>query len=539
MKQPRKLLMVLSLFCLLSVLVTMVSCSNKDKETSEDTVKKYINIGMLSSPTDLNPIDPGDNASGMIAGILYQPLVGLDNDMTFKPMLADSVSTVDNKRFTIKLNANAMWTDGQPITTDDVIFTIKLICSPEMASMVASNFSIIMGMDDNGLISGDIADVQGVKKIDDKSLELTTKAPISMNLFQNSICRNIMTVPKHILENVNLENFKNDPLILEPKVTSGPYKLVKFARDQYIQLEANQDFYRGAPKIDNVNFKNMPGSDLTVQLQSGEIDMTGGEIAALPLEDYDKIKSMPNVITKSGSPSSIQFLFVNNKVFSDVRVRKAISYAIDRKMIVDRLLKGEGEVLDSFFTENNPYLNKDLPGAQYDPEKAKQLLEDAGWDYNKVINLNLPANNKTREQAAVIIVENLKAIGLNVKIQKMDFPTAMNKAKNLDYDLTFMGDTLIPIDPTYDLPFFVTTGNFCGYSNETVDKLVESVKKEIDDKKVKSYLYDLQEILAMDSPMVIMYATRGLTAKSTRVVYGEPKDYGTFIDLYKWDVATK
>lgn len=534
---------LLVFICLIAILVSTVACGSKPAENATETpgetaeaAKKYINIGMLSSPSDLNPIDPGDDASDMIAEILYQPLVGLDEDMTFVPMLADSVETEDNITFTITLNEDAMWTDGQPVTTDDVLFTVGLICNPKAVSMVASNFSIVEGMDENGLVPEGSTEMSGIQKTDDKVFTITTKAPISMNLFQNSITSNILTVPMHVLKDIDVENIGKDPAILNPTVTNGPYKLVEFARDQYIQLEANADFFRGAPLVDNINFKNMAGSDLTVQLQSGEIDMTGGQLSALPLEDYDSIKAMDNVLTKSGDPSSIQFLFANNQTIPDVRVRKAISYAINRKMIVDNLLKGEGEVLDSFFTSNNPYLNKDLPGVIFDPELAKDLLEEAGWDSDTVLKLNLPANNKTREQAAVIVVQNLKDVGINVEIQKMDFPTAMGKAKNLDYDLTFMGDRLIPIDPTYDLPFFVTSGNFCGYENERVDELVEFVKSEIDDEKVTEYLYELQEILAEEVPMPILYATQGLKAKNSRVIYGETKDYGTFIDVYKWDV---
>ena len=106
--------------------------------------------------------------------------------------------------------------------------------------------------------------------------------------------------------------------------------------------------------------------------------------------------------------------------------------------------------------------------------------------FQKSIRFNVPTGNKTREQAADLITENLKAIGLNVQVQKFDFATDMDKAKHGDYDLTIMGDTLIPVDPTYDLPFFVTKGNYCKYENPEVDKIVDAVKVETDDAKVKT-----------------------------------------------------
>jgi len=531
----RKLVMFI---CIAMIMVLTSACSDQKAQTTQTKDNnKHINIGMTNSPTDLNPIDPGDDASKYIAAILFQPLTDLDEDMSFKPMLADSVETKDNKTFTIKLNKDAKWTDGKPVTSDDVIFTIKLICNSKVSSMQASNFSVLEGLNDKGQIPDGTTEISGLKKIDDKTLELKTKSPISMNLFQNSLCRNIMTVPEHILKDADLANLNKNPFILKPDVSDGPFKLVAYQKDQYVKLEANKDFFRGAPKLEQLNFKILQGTDITVQLKNGEIDMNMAGVGTIPLEDYDMVKSMPNLTTKSGSPSNIQFLFLNHSILPDVKVRQAISYAIDRKMIVDNLLKGEGEVTDSFFTSNNPYLNKDLPKATFDPEKAKQLLKEAGWDAKKVLHLNVPIGNKTREQAADIIVNNLVSVGVNVQIQKMDFATAMAKAKKGDYDITMMGDTLIPIDPTYDLPFFITKGNYCGYKNEKVDAIVEDVKKEIDDAKVKSSLYELQKILSADVPMPTLYATRELKAINKRVIVGGPKDYGTFNEVYKWDVS--
>ena len=245
---------------------------------------------------------------------------------------------------------------------------------------------------------------------------------------------------------------------------------------------------------------------------------------------------MTGVATVSGKPSALQFMFINNKNLSDVRLRQAISCAIDRNTIVEKLLKGQAEAEDSFFTSTNLYKNKSLPMTTLDVEKAKKLVKESGWDTAKPIRFYVPTGNKSREQAADLITENLKAIGLNIQMQKFDFATDMAKTKSGDYDLTIMGDTLIPIDPTYDLPFFVTKGNYCNYENPEVDKIVDGVKVEVNNDKVKESLNKMQEILIKDVPMPILYATRELYATNKRVMNGKPKDYGTFINVYQWDV---
>src|SRR5206468_4619116 len=115
-------------------------------------------------------------------------------------------------------------------------------------------------------------------------------------------------------------------------------------------LEANKDYFKGAPKIDKLYFKIMPGANIVAQLQSGEIQMNYPIIGNIPLSDYEKVKNMSNVRTISGRPISYQALFFNTKTIQDARVRQAIAHAINRKLLVNNLLKGEGEIDDTSFT---------------------------------------------------------------------------------------------------------------------------------------------------------------------------------------------
>src|SRR5206468_3629864 len=156
-------------------------------------------------------------------------------------------------------------------------------------------------------------------------------------------------------------------------------------------------------------FKIMPAANITAQLQSGEIQMNyPGSIGNIPLQDYEKVKNMSNVRTIPGKPTNYQILFFNTKTIPDARVRQAIAQAINRKALVDDLLKGEGEVVDTAFTSVHPYFNKNIKPYDYNPKQAQQLLQEAGWDVNKTLTLVVPSGNKTREQYADVVVQNLK-----------------------------------------------------------------------------------------------------------------------------------
>ena len=272
----------------ITIAVFFTGCGANDAKTQ--ATSKIVNIGITNSPMNLNPIDPGDMASTQMVNILYQPLLELDDNMTFVPMLADSVNTTDNKTFTVKLNDKAKWTDGKPVTADDVVFTVKLISNKKTNSMIASNFSILQGLDDKGLIPDAAADIEGIKKLDDHTVQFKTKAQVSSNIFNNAISRNINTVPEHIFKSIDPAGVGKSAEVQKPTVTDGAFKLVSYVKDQSVQFEANKDFFKGAPKLDKLNFKILQGTNITAQLQSGEIDMNMPVIGTIPADDYDKVK---------------------------------------------------------------------------------------------------------------------------------------------------------------------------------------------------------------------------------------------------------
>lgn len=504
--------------------------------TATDSTKKTVNIGVTYSPNTLNPLYPVGLVSTYVTGLLFQPLVDIDEDLTFKPMLADSIETADNKTFTIKLNENAKWTDGAPVTADDVIFTLKLMSNAKVASTYAYMFAILEGLDDTGYLPEGTEEISGVKKVDDHTLTMTTKAPTTLTIFQDTIGRYLLTVPQSALKDVAPENINKSEFMQKPTVTNGPFKLVEYSRDHFVQLEANKDYFKGAPKIEQLNFKVMQPTAISAQLQSGEIDMNIPSAGVIPIGDYDKIKGLKGLTTVEGPAIATQFMYINEKSVPDAKQRKAISYAINREMIVNNLLKGSGEAVSGFFTSYSPYLDASVKPDAYDPEKAKSLLQESGWDSGKTLTLTVLSGDSTLEQAANIMAENLKAAGVNVKIQMADLATLVDKIVKMEYDLGILTVSMTPVNPLPDVAYFLQTGNPNGYSNAKIDELLASLSAETDEAKIKQYYNEIQQIVAEDVPMPSIYATKALGAINDRVTGAKPKDFGMFINVNEWDV---
>lgn len=545
MKMKRKIMSVIAL-CIVIVL-TLTACGGGKAATTDteqgssnsvEKAMKAINVGLMNAPSGFNPLESTDVSQNTCSAILFNPLVELDIDMKYKLMLADSIETEDNQTFTVKLNEKAKWTDGEPITADDVVFTVGLISNPKVPSTIASKFALLEGLDDNGKNTSGSDSIAGVKKVDDHTIEFKTKKAIDIILFKDNIGTRLKTVPKHIFEDAELESLYQNPHILNPDVTSGAFKLVKYAKDQYVQFEANKDYFKGTPKIDQLNFKIMQGSNITVQLESGEIDMNEPNIGLIPFEDYEKVKNMPNVNTKTeGVPGAIQTLMINNEKITDVKVREALSYALNRKMIAESLLKGDGAGLELPYLNNSQYLNKDIQMKSYDPEKAEELLKEASWDPDRTLNFDVPTGNKVREKVADIIVDNLTDVGIKVRVQKYDFVTSLAKARNGEFDIYIVGIPVYPTNP--DISTILQSGgnlNISRYSNPEMDELLQAGINEVDTEKRQEIYNKVQELFMKDLPCPSIYVQNALKAVNKRITYGEPKDYGMFIDVYKWDV---
>lgn len=529
--------LLISLACITAL--TFSGCGTSSANTSsKGSSKKVINIGIMNAPSAFNPLDTADSAQTYMTEILFRPLMDLDSNLKFIPALADSITTTDNKTFTVNLNKKAKWTDGQPVTADDLMFTIGLITNPKVTSSLASQLNMLAGLDDSGKNTSGKEDFAGAKKIDDHTIALVTKQPVDNTIFNDLISQYLRAVPKHMLKDVAPDQIFKAAFFQNPTVTDGPFKFSTYKKDQYVQLSANKNYFRDTPKLSEINFKIMQGTEITIQLQSGEIDMNEPNIGVVPTDDVSKIKAMKNITTEKTLTNTLQVLELNNKTITDAKIRKAISYAINRQQIVKSLLKGSGEEAVGPYTKSSKFYDENVNFPSYNKEKAKELLKEANWNSSKVLKFNVPTGNTVREQAANIIQQNLQDVGIKVEIQKYDFVTTLNLAKKHQFDICFMGLLIDPVNP--DFTQNIGTGqlmNLSAYSSPEIDNLLATGKVTVDASKRKEVYNKLQEIYSNDFPLCSVYAPQDIGAVNKRVINAKPVSFGMYANTEKWDVA--
>ncbi|USB31668.1 ABC transporter substrate-binding protein [Paenibacillus sp. YPG26] len=501
--------------------------------------KKKLTIGIVNAPVTLNQINTQDNSASLAPiGLLNDALLDVTESAEFIPKLAESIKTKDKLNYTIKLRPDAKWNDGTPFTTADVAFTLKLALHADVETSFKLNF--IEGLNDFGKLGKGVKEIAGLHVIDKHTFEIKAKTPIDPLVFNERFGAKVYYLPEHLLKDVDPAKLSTHPYFQKPDVTNGPYRFAAYEQGQYVELTKNEKYYLGAPKIDSIFFKVLPAANLVAQLQTGEVHMNSLPVGLVPITDYDKVKSFDNVNVTSASASEPAELFFNVEKLPNKKVRQAIAYALNRPLIVEQLLKGQAEIIDGGIPSSHPYFNKDITPYPYDPEKAKQLLQEAGFDSSRKLAFLIPIGNKVREQAADILVQNLEAVGLQIDVQQYDFPTLIDKVEKGEHDITiFTRDYYI--EPSLYFTTYKSDDpeSVIRYNNPVVDELIAQGEQEIDEAKRHEIYNRLQEVLHEDVPTLAVYSEKRLQVVSKDVLAGKPLNVGTFNNVNEWDLAVK
>ncbi|MCI6715122.1 MAG: ABC transporter substrate-binding protein [Lachnospiraceae bacterium] len=500
--------------------------------------EKIINVGVTSSLGGINPFVIDQTEINKYAvDLMFLPLVELDKDSNFQYMLADSVTTEDNINFVVHIDDAATWSDGQPVTAYDLEYTVLRLASP-----VVNNTTLMLyafeGTTDEGFVEEGATSMAGLTVLDDKTLQFTSKYPMSLTTFNNTYGRYLRALPKHVIEQFSEEELLTADWFNHPDVIDGPFLLTDYDADHYISYVANENYFKGAPKLDKLNIKIVDGSQVYAGLQSGEIDITQLTMTSIPETDYESIEKLENVKAVYGSPITNQSAFIQTANIPDARVRQALVYAIDRQQLVDQLLKGNGEVIDGFVSSASPYYDSSIEPLPYDPEKAKALLEEAGWDGSQTLRFYVWSGDTTFVNGAQILAAQWAAVGINVEITTLDLASMMSVAGSTDYDIMAVQYTYAPVDPYPDVAWLLSgEGSWTGYAADEINAALEDTQTTTDVEQLKADYAVVDKKVQEDVPMFSVYVISQMGAVNNRVVGAEPTAYGFFNDVQNWDVT--
>ncbi len=469
-------------------------------------------IGISQEPQNFNPIMPTIESQRGVHMAIYDDLWRIDPKGNYTPNLATEIPTQanggiskDGTLFTVKLRKDAKWHDGQPFTAKDVVFTWQTIMNPKVTVFSTVGFDQIDSM----------------WAVDDSTVKFKLKqayAPILVAL------SDMFIVPEHIL--AKSADINKDEFNTKRPIGTGAFKFVEWVAGDHITLEANKAYHGPGPYIDRLIYKYIP--DLTAlftQLKTSEIDITG--IQGIPVDLYPEAKTLPSInlfVTPGTTYDCIAPNFLL-PLFQDKRVRQALYYGMDKKPIVEKIFLGLVPEAETYVPPQSWAYNPKIKGYhKYDPEKAKQLLESAGWkvgpdgirvkDGKRLSFENAAtAGNKQREQIQQLLQQQWRQIGVEMKINNKPAAVLFGDFYRLSKFETIINGIGMGADPEHSFrlhsKYIPAKGgmgrNSIAYENREVDRLLEAGVREMDREKRKKIYYRLQEVLADDLPYLSIY----------------------------------
>lgn len=436
---------------------------------------------------------------------LYDKLFDLNADGTVSPRLANDYEVNDTYDvYTFHLNENSTWHDGEPVTAEDVVYTFQVATTADQDWL--ARIKLIDGTDDDGIETSE--DSVAVKAVDDYTVEFTLKQPTDELTFLTEL-KGWFIVPQHILgQYADAELDTID--YWDAPIASGPMKFDSQIEGERFELVKFDDYYLGAVDFDRLIIRLMDASAITAGIMSGEVDFTKSlvalDVAALEASDSYVVESIP-----SFSHQNV-VLNLSDPVFEDVRVRQAIAKAVNRQAIVDNIYLGYGQVINSLYPETHPYYN-DAVTDQYDPEGAKALLEEAGWDENTVIEFQVPTGNEARVQSSLLIQQDLEAVGIKTSIVSYDFATVLQNMRDEKFQILLMGAEGSASPSSY-------TGSLTYFSHTTDEEILADIDNgaaALSTEDKKTYYDDLQLQLIDKAPILFIYSPNSLIVHSTRI----------------------
>jgi peptide/nickel transport system substrate-binding protein len=445
-------------------------------------------------------LDPTTSAAATIKRVvhynLFEGLLKVDRSGKVVPALAKSYAVSrDGKEYTFTLHPGIKFHDGQPCTAEDVKFSLERILDPKTAAPYRMYYE----------------GIESIRIADPLTVKIKVKKFDSMFLF-NMARGDAVIVPRQAADKL-----KSQP------VGTGPFKFAEWKRGDSIVLVKNADYHlKGVPYLDRVVFKFIPDpSSQLAALRAGDVDVIAYDLApenAAALEKDARFK----VLQGHTTTDVIMAMNHSKKPFSDIKVRQAITLAIDRRAVVQGAMSGFGTPIGSHMDPTNPYY-VDLSGLYpYNPEMAKRLLAEAGYPKGFEAVLRLPEPYAYARRSGEVIADQLSRVGIKLTLEVIQMGQWLDRVfRNADYDLTVMGHA----EP-FDIEIYGKAAYYFRYDNPKFRELLKKAEEEINEQNRKKIYADLQKMIADDFVNVYLFINPALPAMKKEVMNWW-KDYPT------------
>jgi peptide/nickel transport system substrate-binding protein len=405
---------------------------------------------------------------------VQEALVKVDRHGKIVPWLAERWNTSDNKNYTFFLKRGVRFHNGRELKAADVKFVIDRAMNPETKHPAVANYAAI----------SDII----VK--DDYTITITLK---------NTTANFLLTMARQgsvIYPREAVETLKSEP------IGTGPYKVAEWVRGDRIVLVKNPDYHvKGLPKLDRVTYRFIPDPNAALAaLKAGDVDATMFGLGPEHIPDLQKDARFQVII---GETTNDVIMSMNNskKPFNDVRVRRAVTYGINKPEVVKGAMFGLGRVIGTNVDPLNPYF-VDMSGAMpYDPGKAKKLLAESGYPNGFEAVLKVAPQYYYTVRTGEVLVDQLQKVGVKIKIEQIEWGQWLSRVwKDADYDLTIIGHA-----EAWDISNYANPKYYFRYDNADFQKLFQQSETTVDDKARRELYVKMQKKLVEDAPVVWLY----------------------------------
>jgi peptide/nickel transport system substrate-binding protein len=537
--------MMLRFFAGILLLVSILFVSACEKPVQQALVKSEhsgaavygdaIIEGTIGEASNLIPLLASDSASFAVAGKIYNGLVKYDKNLNLVGDLAESfVVSPNGLEITFKLRRGVKWHDGAQFTSRDVLYTYRIIIDPKTPTAYAEDFK----------------QVTSVSIPDEYTVIVNYSKPFAPALASWSMS----VLPAHLLEGTDITK---SPLTRKP-VGTGPYRLKEWIGGQKLVMEANPDYFEGRPFVDRYVYRIIPDtSTMYMELKSGAIDLMN--LTPVQFARQTLSSSFTERFNKFRYPSSGYVYMgynLRHPMFSDKRIRRALTAAIDKDELVQGVLFGMGQKTHGPIVPGRWAYNSKVKDLDYNPGYAAKLLAEAGWNEKnndgilvkngKLFSFTILTNqgNQQRLLTSQIIQQRLKHVGVDVKIRIVEWATFLKEFVNKgNFEAIMIGMGTGQDPDLFDVWHSSKTNpgelNFIGFKNPEVDRLLDEGRGTFDIEKRKKAYFRIQEILIDEQPCTFLYVPDALPVVSSRIRGIEPAPAGIGHNQIKWHVPKK